>query len=193
MDITNYRSTALNTIPPGWHHNPSRRSKRHPITAVALTGLFIALYLGAYQLHLIDQVWDPFFGSTSSDRILTSSIARKLPIPDALLGAFAYFLDILGSSIGPDDRWKTRPWLVISFGVVVGLMGLGSLFLLIAQPLYFKAWCSLCLASAAISIGIVGLAMNEVRATCQYLQRVKRGGFSVWKAFWGNAKGKDEL
>lgn len=187
MKTSDYAITNATHIPPDWSYNPSRRSERHPITAVAVAGLFIALYLGSYQLHLISQVWDPIFGSASSERILTSSIARKLPIPDALLGASAYFLDILGSSIGPESRWKTQPWLVISFGILVGMMGLGSLFLLIAQPVFFKAWCSLCLASAVISIGIVGLAMDEIRATYQYLKRVKGSGFSVWKAFRGKS------
>lgn len=187
MDTTNHQDNTLANVPPGWNFNPSKRSERHPITAVAVAGLFIALYLGFYQLHFISQVWDPFFGPSSSERILTSSIAQKLPIPDTLLGAFAYFLDILGSSIGAENRWKTQPWLVIFFGILVGLMGLGSLFLLIAQPVFFKTWCSLCLASAIISIGIAGLAMDEIRATWQYLQRVKRRGFPVWKAFWGNS------
>jgi uncharacterized membrane protein len=185
MDIPNYQKTALANVPPGWSYNPSERSKRHPTTVAAVVGLLVALYLGSYQLHLISQVWDPFFGSASSERILTSTIAKKLPIPDALLGAVAYFLDILGSSSGPDSRWKTQPWLVILFGMLVGLMGIGSLFLLIAQPVFFKAWCTLCLASAAISISIVGLVLSEVWATCQYLQRVKQSRLSVWEAFCG--------
>ena len=187
MDTSNYQENTLPNVPPGWNFNPSKRSERYPITAVAIGGLLIALYLGFYQLHFITQVWDPFFGSASSERILTSSITRKLPIPDALLGAFAYFLDILGSSIGSESRWKTQPWLVIFFGILVGMMGLGSLFLLIAQPVFFEAWCSLCLVSAIISIGIAGLAMGEVRATYQYLKRVKGRGFSVREAFWGTS------
>lgn len=62
------------------------------------------------------------------------------------MGAFAYFLDVLGSSIEPESRWKTQPWLVIFFGILVGVMGMGSLFLFIAQPVFFNAWCTLCLA-----------------------------------------------
>ena len=186
METTHYPTTDLADVPPGWSYNPSKRSQRHPLTAVAVVGLLTALYLGSYQLHFIHRLWDPFFGSASSERILNSSIARELPIPDALLGAFAYLLEILGSALGGEKRWRTAPWLVISFGVLVGLMGLTSLCLIIAQPVFFHAWCTLCLLSAALSIGIVIPAMDELMASLHYLQRVKKRGTPFWKTFWSN-------
>lgn len=157
-----------------------------PLVIGASMGLLVALYLGAYQLNYISRVWDPFFGSISSEAVVNSSVAKKLPIPDALLGAFAYLLDIIGGSIGDDNRWKSSPWHVVFFGFIVGLSGLTSLFLIIAQPVFLNAWCTLCLTSAAISILLVGPVMYEMFASLQYLQRVRRSGLSVWKAFWGD-------
>ena len=175
-------------VPPGWSYNPSHWCERWPLVAGASMGLLIALYLGVYQLGYITQVWDPFFGSASSEAVLNSSIATKLPIPDALLGAFAYLLDVVGCSIGDAKRWKTSPWHVLFFGFVVGSVGVTSLFLAIAQPVFLDAWCSLCLTSAAISTLLTGPAMDEVLASLQYLKRVKQSGFSVWKALWGDSE-----
>ncbi len=173
-------------VPPGWSYNPSHWCERWPLVAGASMGLLIALYLGVYQLGYITQVWDPFFGSASSEAVLNSSIATKLPIPDALLGAFAYLLDAVGGSLGDTKRWKTSPWHVLFFGFVVGPVGVTSLFLVIAQPVLIHAWCSLCLVSAVISTLLIGPAMDEVLASLQYLQRVKQNERSVWNAFWGD-------
>lgn len=172
-------------IPPGWDYNPSAWSQRKPLLIIAGLGLLIALYLGFYQLKIIQHAWDPFFGS-STEKVLTSKISGLLPIPDALLGAFGYLLDAVSGIIGSVKRWKTMPWIVILFGVAVGPLGFVSIFLVIAQPVILNAWCTLCLVSALISVIMIGQAMDEVLATLQYLQRVKLNGFSVWSAFWGN-------
>ena len=172
-------------IPPLWNYNPSTWGQRLPLVIIALIGMFIALYLGAYQVRWIDDVWEPFFGD-GSKRILDSSISKILPIPDAFLGAFGYFADVVTGVIGKTSRWKTMPWMVIVFGVAVGPLGMVSILLVISQPVFLDAWCSLCLLTAVISVVMISPAMDEMLASLQYLQRVKRNGLSVWKAFWGN-------
>ncbi|GAA4397180.1 hypothetical protein GCM10023187_06230 [Nibrella viscosa] len=188
MASINSPSAVSTDDPPGWTYNPSAWSERIPIAAAAVIGLGIAVYLSLFQLNVVGSVWDPFFGSASSEKILTSSLSRVLPIPDAALGAISYLLDAVSGVIGKTRRWKTMPWIVLVFGFAVGPLGVTSLFLVIAQPVFFQAWCSLCLASAVISTVMIGPAMDEVLASLQYLQRVKRSGFSVWKALWGDAE-----
>lgn len=78
------------------------------------------------------------------------------------------------------------PWMVIVFGVAVGPLGAISILLVISQPVFLNAWCSLCLLTAVISVVMISPAMDEMLASLQYLQRVKRNGLSVWKAFWGD-------
>lgn len=172
-------------IPPGWDYNPSTWPQRLPLVFVAILGVAIASYLSLYQLKITDHVWDPFFGN-QTEKILTSTVSRLLPIPDALLGAFGYLVDALTGVIGDTDRWKTKPWIVIVFGVAVGPLGLVSILLVISQPVLFNAWCTLCLCSAVISVVMISPAMDEMLASLQFLQRVKRSGNSVWKAFWGD-------
>jgi uncharacterized membrane protein len=178
--------------PPGWTYNPSSWSERTPILAVALVGCGVATYLALYQLAVVPTVWEPFFGA-GSQAILHSSVSRFLPIPDAALGACGYLLDAVSGVIGGRERWRTMPWIVLLFGTAVGPLGLVSLVLVIAQPVFFHAWCTLCLTSALISVSMIGPAMDEILASLQHLKRERARGRSVWAAFWGkenNAKCK---
>lgn len=171
-------------IPPGWQYNPATWSQRIPIILLALVGFGIASYLALYQLDVIDVVWEPFFGE-GSRIILNSPVSHVLPIPDAALGAFAYLVDAVAGAIGGTRRWRTMPWIVVVFGIAVGPLGFVSVMLVVFQPVLFDAWCTLCLASAVVSIWMIGPAMDELLASLQYLQRVRRRDQSVWRAFWG--------
>lgn len=77
------------------------------------------------------------------------------------------------------------PWIVIVFGLAVGPLGVVSVLLVVSQPVLFNAWCTLCLASAVVSLVMIGPAMDELLASLQHLRRVKDNGRSVWRAFWG--------
>lgn len=175
---------AASAIPPGWRYNPSLQSQRFPIIVLAFAGFFIAGYLSLYQLDLIADVWEPFFGA-GSRTILDSSVSHVLPIPDAALGAFAYLLDAVTGAVGGRDRWRTMPWIVVLFGIAVGPLGVVSVTLVVFQPVLFDAWCSLCLGSAVISLLMIGPAMDEVLASLQHLRREYVQGRSLWRAFWG--------
>lgn len=171
-------------IPPGWDYNPATWGQRIPIVILAIIGFFIACYLAMYQLDFVKDVWDPFFGK-GSEKILTSKVSNVLPIPDAALGAFGYLVDAITGIIGGTGRWKKMPWIVIVFGMAVGPLGFVSVMLVVFQPVLFSAWCTLCLCSAVISIAMIGPAMDEMLASLQYMQRVRRSNASTWKAFWG--------
>jgi hypothetical protein len=55
----------------------------------------------------------------------------------------------------------------------------------ILQPVLFDAWCTLCLASALISVLMIGPAMDEFLASLQYLKRQHLQKRFLWRAFWG--------
>ena len=170
--------------PPGWTSNPSTWRQRLPIIALALVGTAVAGYLGAFQLGVIDSVWEPFFGD-GSETVLTSKTSHVLPIPDAVLGALSYVADALTGAIGGTRRWKTMPWIVVIFGVAVGPLGAISILLVILQPVLYDSFCTLCLASAVVSMAMIGPAVDEVLASLQFLKRRRARGRSVWRAFWG--------
>jgi uncharacterized membrane protein len=134
-------------------------------------------------------VWEPFFGAGNRHILRESSIAHALPIPDALLGAFLYLLEFVAESVAGPGRWRTAPWVVIGLGILAALMGLGGVFLAVAQPLLFGALCTLCLASATCSILIFFAVLGEVRAALGHLSRETAAGPTFWKALWGPGAG----
>ncbi len=69
--------------------NPSTWSHRLPVLVLALLGCGISAYLTLYQWHVTASVWDPLFGASSTESVLTSFVSRLLPVPDATLGAAA--------------------------------------------------------------------------------------------------------
>lgn len=173
-----------NEVPPGWDYNPSTWSQRIPIVVLAMVGFGIATYLALYQWRIIATVWEPFFGK-GSETILNSRISHVLPIPDAALGALGYLADAVTGVIGGRGRWRTMPWMVVLFGLAVGPLGAVSILLVILQPVALDAWCTLCLASAVVSVLMIGPAMDEMLASLQHLRRVYDRGANVWAAFWG--------
>ena len=121
--------------PPGWSYNPSDWIQRGPIIAMAFIGFFLSRYLAAYQLGHIPYPWDPFFGD-GTRRVLDSEVSKAWPISDAGLGAVSYMLEALSGLMGGKNRWRTMPWMVLMFGVLVVplqqahyLMGLDPLLL----------------------------------------------------------------
>lgn len=172
--------------PPGWSYNPSTWGQRIPIVVLALIGFVIATCLTLFQVGVFSTIWEPFFGDGSRE-VLNSSLSRMLPVPDAALGAAGYLVDAITGIIGGTGRWKSKPWIVVIFGLAVGPLGVVSIFLVVAQPVLIGAWCTLCLSSAVISVLMIGPAMDEMLASLQYLRRRRDHGLSLWDAFWGTA------
>src|ERR671932_646537 len=162
-------------IPPGWDENPTAWPKRLSFAARAFVGLCVATYLTLFQVGVFSNVWEPFFGSGSRE-VLTSAFSRSLPVPDASLGALAYLTELVLSFIGRQDRWRTMPWTTIVLGFVVGFGAVVSILLMIVQPVVVGSWCTLCLASAFISLTLVGPGMEELLAALQHLKRVRADG-----------------
>lgn len=71
------------------------------------------------------------------------------------------------------------------FGLAVGPLGGISVLLVILQPVLYDNCCTLCLATALISVLMIGPAMDEVLASLQYLRRVWSTGGALWRAFRG--------
>lgn len=164
------------TIPPGWTYNPSSWAQRLPIALLALLCWFISRYLSAVQLGYIAHPWDPFFGN-GTETVLTSAVSHAFPVSDAGLGALAYTLEFLSTCQGGKARWRTAPWIVLIFGILVIPVSLVSVVLIILQPLAVGAWCTLCLITAVLMLLGIPLALDEVIASIHYLRRSKKKPF----------------
>jgi hypothetical protein len=171
-------------VPPGWSYNPSSWSQRIPVIFLAWLGFFIARYMGAFQLEYIDTVWDPFFGE-GTRKVLTSQVSKSFPVSDATLGAFSYLLDVLFGYAGGINRWRTMPWVVIIFGILIIPLGVVSITLIILQPIAVGHWCTLCLTSAVISMIMIPFTIDEVVATLQLMKYEKKNrNRSYWNTLW---------
>jgi hypothetical protein len=168
--------------PPGFDENPTRWSWRILIVVLAFAGLCLSAYLTLFQVNVLPSVWDPFGRSTK--------VLEYLGILDAALGALAYGAEILLSLIGGRQKWRTMPWTVLAFGVVILSGALVSVLLILMQAFLVGTWCTLCLASAAISIVIFILGYEEPLAGLRYLMRVRDSGGSVRRALWGMKPGE---
>lgn len=177
------------TIPPGWDYSPSDWTQRMPVIGLAFIGLFVSRYLAAYQMGHVDAVWEPFFAGVpdnpqnGTEEIITSDVSRAWPVPDAGLGALTYLLEILIGLIGSTRRWRTMPWLVLIFGIMIVPLGVVSITFIIIQPILLGTWCTLCLITAAAMLVQIPYAVDELIATCQFLRRRYREGAPILRVF----------
>lgn len=171
-------------VPPGWDYNPSTWTQRLPIIALAVLGLEVSRYLAAYQLGLIDGVWEPFFAGSAVDpqngteEIITSSVSEAWPVPDAAVGGYTYALEIMTGIVGTQARWRTMPWLVVLFGLMIVPLGVISITFIIIQPIVIGTWSTLTLVAAAAMLVQIPYSVDELIATLQFIKRRVRAGRS---------------
>ncbi len=187
-------------LPPGWSYCPSTYLQRLPIIALGAFGFLIARTLTAYQLGHIDGVWEPFFAGAGSlngtEQIITSNVSKAWPIADAGLGGVAYVFEVLMGVMGSRKRWRTMPWMVAMFGIVVVPLGVVSITFIVIQPIVIGTWCTLCLVTAAAMLVMIPYSLDELVAMGQFLVQSHRRGEPFWRTFFqGGAQplqGQDE-
>ena len=170
------------TVPPGWSYNPSTWAQRMPIIVLAFVGLYVSRYLAAYQLGHIPDVWDPFFAGSAADpqngteEVITSWVSKAFPVSDAALGGYVYMLEILTGLIGSQARWRTMPWLVVLFGLMIAPLGVISILFIIIQPIVIGTWSIIALIGAAAILVQIPYSLDELIATMQFLKRRVKAG-----------------
>ncbi len=178
------------TIPPGWSYNPSDWAQRLPIILLALLGLYVSRYLAGYQLGHIPALWDPFFAGSPTDprngteEIVTSWISTALPVSDAALGGYTYLLEILTGLVGSRRRWRTAPWLVLLFGLMIVPLGMTTILFIVIQPVLLGTWSTLALVGGAAVLIQIPYSLDELLATAQFLRRRVRAGKPWWRVLF---------
>ncbi len=187
------------SIPPGWTYSPSTAAQRFPIVAMGLVGLLISRHLTAYQLGHIDAAWEPFFAGSAADprngteEIITSSVSEAWPIPDAGLGAVSYLIEILMAVMGTRDRWRTMPWMVTFFGILVVPLGVISIYFIIIQPILLGTWSTPALIAGLAMLIMIPFALDELIAMGQFLYWSKCRGKPLIRTFFkGDAVDRGE-
>lgn len=187
-------------MPPGWTYSPSTYLQRIPIIALGAIGFVISRVLAAYQLGHIDGVWEPFFAGDAvrngTELIITSDVSKAWPVADGGLGATTYMFEVLMGVMGGRARWRTMPWMVLLFGIVVVPLGVVSIYFIIIQPILIGTYCTLCLLAALAMLIMIPFSLDELVAMGQFLVQNTRRGQPFWRSFFmGDAlpgSGKDE-
>ena len=174
--------------PPGWTYSPSTYLQRLPIIVLGAIGFVIARVLAAYQLGHIDTVWEPFFAGdgvrNGTEFIITSDVSKAWPIADGGLGAATYMLEVLMGVMGGRSRWRTMPWMVLLFGIVVVPLGVVSIYFIVIQPIEIGTYCTLCLLAALAMLVMMPFALDELVAMGQFLLANTRRGRPFWASFF---------
>ena len=55
---------------------------------------------------------------------------------DAAVGGYTYLLEIVTGIAGSRCGWRTMPWLVVLFGLMIAPLGIISILFIIIQPIY---------------------------------------------------------
>jgi uncharacterized membrane protein len=147
----------------GQTEEESSEPSRIPVVIVALAGCCLATYLTLYQWHVLSSVWDPIWGSASSEAVLTSGLSRALPLPDATLGAIGYAVEA-AAAVALASRLRGIPAAHLVYGLIVAAMAAVSFLLVLTQAFVIGHFCFLCLLSAAMSFIAAGLAREDVLA-----------------------------
>lgn len=111
-----------------------------------------------------------------TEEIITSHVAEAWPISDGGLGAITYILEILTGVIGLQARWRTMPWLVILFGLMIVPLSVTSITFVIIQPVVIGTWGTLTLVGAAAMLLQIPYAIDELLASLQFLRRRVKAG-----------------
>jgi nucleoside-diphosphate-sugar epimerase len=175
-------------VPPGWTYSPSTYLQRLPVIALGAIGFVLARILTAYQLGHVNHVWEPFFSGDAArngtEFIITSHLSKAWPVADGGVGAMSYMAEVLMGAMGGRSRWRTMPWMVLLFGIVVVPLGVISIYFIIIQPIVIGTWCTICLIAAAAMVVMIPFALDELVAMGQFLVWNTRRGRPFWRAFF---------
>lgn len=134
--------------------------RRRDVAVIVLTvaGIALASHLAAFQLGWTERVWDPGFGSRSSALVLHSQFSKALPVSDAAVGTIAYAVEAVLATV---LAVHVSRWASIAYAALLAGTGVAAVLLSTLQLLVIHHLCSLCVASALLSLSIVCLALPD--------------------------------
>lgn len=86
--------------------------------------------------------------------------------------------------MGGRARWRTMPWMVLLFGIVVVPLGVVSIYFIIIQPIIIGTYCTLCLLAALAMLIMIPYSLDELVAMGQFLVLNNRRGRPFWRSFF---------
>ena len=103
---------------------------------------------------------------------------------DAAVGGYTCLLEIVTGIVGSRLRWRTMPWLVVLFGLMIAPLGITSISFIVIQPIIIGNWSTIALIGAAAVLIQIPSSLDELVATLQFRRRRKRAGRSLLRVFF---------
>jgi uncharacterized membrane protein len=133
---------------------------RQVIAALALAGLFVALYLYLYKIGVYGELK---CGSGGCETVQASPYAILLGQPVALYGVLGYAALLAVSVLGLQPRFAARRWPTLLLAALATLGFLFTAYLTFLEMFVIHAWCRWCLGSAVIITLIWLVALPAAR------------------------------
>ena len=130
------------------------------VALLALTGLFVALYLTLYKLGLIGQL---ACSIGSCETVNTSRWAVLLGLPIAAWGLGFYVVTLTLALFGVQDRWSDVRGVSVALVALSGWGVLFSAWLTYLELFVINAICTWCVVSAIIVTLIFIVSVLDLR------------------------------
>jgi uncharacterized membrane protein len=91
--------------------------------------------------------------------------------PDAALGLLQAAATMALAGMGPQDRWRTSPWIPLALAAKAAGDAAGAALLTAEQVTRHRRICSYCTVAAAATAATLPLALPEARAAWRELRR----------------------
>ncbi|HKG93241.1 MAG TPA: vitamin K epoxide reductase family protein [Gemmatimonadaceae bacterium] len=134
-------------------------TKRMAIAALALTGVFVSLYLTLYKLGVIGHM---ACSVGSCETVQLSEWATLAGVPVAAWGVSFYIATLAVTMLGVQDRWSDSPRISQLLALMSGSGVLFSAYLTYLEAFVINAWCQWCVVSAIIVTVIFALSVLDL-------------------------------
>jgi uncharacterized membrane protein len=135
-------------------------TKRMAIAALALVGVFVALYLTLYKLGVFGTLR---CGIGSCETVNTSEWASFLGLPVAVWGLGFYLATLAVALVGSQERHADTPAVSTALVAMSGVGVAFSAWLTYLEAFVIHAYCMWCLVSAAIVAVIFAVSLADWR------------------------------
>ena len=88
-------------------------------------------------------------------------------------------MEILTGIVGARARWRTMPWLVILFGLMIAPLGVVSIYFVIIQPVEIGTWSTLALIGAGAVLIQIPYSLDELWAAGDFVRRRVKAGANI--------------
>jgi uncharacterized membrane protein len=145
---------------------------RRRILAAALVAGASYLPVVAYQAGLLRHLPEPPLPGLDADKVDASPEAYwPGSTPDAALGLLQAAATMALAGMGPQDRWRTSPWIPLLLAAKAAGDAAGAALLTAEQVTRHRRICSYCTVAAAATAATLPLALPEARAAWGELRR----------------------